>query len=733
MLFVAAALGFLEIRQPFFFVQDDNLSQFLPVILQGCRGAFNDHVFPTWNPHQFLGSPTASLGTYALTYPPTYFSYAIARWIVGNEYATIDVFCIGHLLVGYIAMFWACRQVGVQPGLSTAAAICFSLSGYFLIAGRGWYYMTPFAAWSPWLVGLLAILHRENVGWKWMLATGGVFGALFHAGNAQMWFYAMMMFSAGVLILWVCMAIDLRRAIPAGAALVLGLAIAMPLMLPQYLETAKVPRVAGDSPIVRFLPAMLFPYPLATANLPGVLESPHNDQMGQLYYAGTILSTVALIGMLSILAHRWTRRLVADNVWLVLAWIAILLALGRFGGLWYFLSKIPPFTGFKHSFKFVPVAALFMLVGGGLMVQRAFRRSRAAWKWEWGIVALSAALMGYHIWLPKPSFCDYAFQPYPKLPGDVRQLLEEQEPSRIYAIGPRRSLAAEYGLSMMHQMPTVWGLNALEGYDPLVREGPRFGAIAEKITQPGTASGMSMELGPAEMGFGDVSPQRLLSESLHRSGMEDIGFWGHSFRIDLAQSLDALTQYGVRWVVVYSGPQNPQVAEGNGDDLFWKTDPVGEQLLEAVKQHGRLALRRDEICIYELPEPAPMAFAADHPRIALPVAFDASGITVDTSSLADGCDVVINVLAAPFLESKIDGRSQRGSVDAWNRLTLHVPRGTRRLSVRYRPPWLIGIGLGAVLAAFSLAIMRWRARWSAAVEATWIRFPTRLVGGRRAA
>src|SRR5689334_19885492 len=55
---VAAALAFLEYRQPFYFVEDDNLAQFMPVVLHGCRSLFHDGVFSTWNPHQFLGSPT---------------------------------------------------------------------------------------------------------------------------------------------------------------------------------------------------------------------------------------------------------------------------------------------------------------------------------------------------------------------------------------------------------------------------------------------------------------------------------------------------------------------------------------------------------------------------------------------------------------------------------------------------------------------------------------------------
>ena len=58
--------------------------------------------------------------------------------------------------------------------------------------------------------------------------------------------------------------------------------------------------------------------------------------------------------------------------------MALILALGRIGGLWYLLSKLPPFNGFKHAFKFIPFATLFMMLGGALLLERALRH----WKFN---------------------------------------------------------------------------------------------------------------------------------------------------------------------------------------------------------------------------------------------------------------------------------------------------------------------------------------------------------------
>ncbi len=69
----AAVLGgaylVLRAHDRFYFVEDDNFLQFLPVILHHCR-ALAEGVFATYNPYQYLGQPTVNVGTYALTYPP---------------------------------------------------------------------------------------------------------------------------------------------------------------------------------------------------------------------------------------------------------------------------------------------------------------------------------------------------------------------------------------------------------------------------------------------------------------------------------------------------------------------------------------------------------------------------------------------------------------------------------------------------------------------------------------
>jgi hypothetical protein len=360
-----------------------------------------------------------------------------------------------------------------------------------------------------------------------------------------------------------------------------------------------------------------------------------------------------------------------------------------------------------------------MVTGGAVMIERGLQKLRNPRRIEWGLCTVIALLMTYHAVRATPSFCDYGFQPFPDLPEEMQALREGQSPQRLYAIGPRRSLAPEYGLSMMHQLPTIYGWHAFEGYDPLVRRSPRYGAVMDKLFTPARTSGIQVELGPGELGLEDPSNGVNVEAVLKRTGMEEFGFWGRTFRIQLPQALQALQAYGVRWVAIYSGPQKPRVGEGHPNEMFWRTDPVPEQIGEMVKERAQLVMRRPEVHIYELRGASHMAFASARARKALPVEMNASGVKVDLSSLAQGGEVVVNIVDAKYLKAATEAGPIEHTSDKWGRLVFNIPAGTTKLSIRYVPPWLPASLLGAIMGIAALAIMRWRGKIETFLAARW--------------
>ncbi|MBD3293420.1 MAG: hypothetical protein GF393_10885, partial [Armatimonadia bacterium] len=343
-----------EIRQPYYFTQDDNLVELLPSILFGCRTAF-EGTFPAWNPYQFLGMPVAETATSALTYPPTYASYAVARFGLQNEYMTIEVFAWSHILIGFIGCFWLGRRLGIGDELSAALGVCFVLSGFVLIAGRSWYMMTPTFAWMPVLGALMMDLGTGRIGIRWVLAVAIAIGLLAHAGHAQMWLYAF-----GYVALWClwCVATKQTRRsdlLKASAAMVIGAGIAALVFVPQFVSTREYgPATYGGFGVLVGLDAILFPWPFAAAPHPFRWGSVDVHLMGQLYYAGTVL-TCGWLGALALgVTSSRALGLLLRSPLLPLSIVALVFSLGDDGVLWATQHSLPVLSGLRGPFRHLP-------------------------------------------------------------------------------------------------------------------------------------------------------------------------------------------------------------------------------------------------------------------------------------------------------------------------------------------------------------------------------------------
>src|SRR5262249_22814467 len=170
-LFLICGFVGLECLEPYYFTQDDALVGELPGVLLGCR-SLCEGAFPDWNPYVFMGAPLATIGFWAITYPPQLLSYVIARYVLGNECVTLEVFAALHLLAGFVAMRHLCRRIGMGAFPGNLAALSFVYAGCILIMGRSWQPFIANAVWLP-LVGIAIQRFREGpVGWKWIAGVG---------------------------------------------------------------------------------------------------------------------------------------------------------------------------------------------------------------------------------------------------------------------------------------------------------------------------------------------------------------------------------------------------------------------------------------------------------------------------------------------------------------------------------------------------------------------------------
>lgn len=647
-LFVVVCLVILERRQPFYFTQDDNFAQFLPVIEGACRALLAGHL-PVWNPSQYMGSPAMTLGVYALTYPFTWVAWLLARFVFGNEHLTIEVFAIGHIVAGYFVTVRALRAAGMRPLLSSLGAVCFVLSGFSLVFGRSWYYMLPVLVWTPALVLATEKLSAAEAGWRWALSTGLIIGLFFHAGNAQMWFYGIMFFTVAVILLLAARTIDRRNALWAFPALLLGAAIASPVLMLQMAETSNIDRTGGQgASIGSAIAHMMLPLGSLVAH-PDGWGGYQNSPRGEMFYIGlpfaltTLLAGCALTAMLILYRQQWRglQHLLGRNVWLICAMLAYVLALGRPGILWDIMASLPVLNKFNVPAKFLGYVSLFSVIAGGLLIERtlALRNRMGAWL----LSSLGFGLMLLHVCLAGQSFYDYSAHPYPVLPHEFAALLREQPPQRVMAIGPDRSIDSHYVESLRNNFATTAGVYAMEGYDPLVSTRPEDKKVATRLDTFTAA---------------------------------------------------AAAAYGVGWVVVFEPGLEWHFSDTPKAWPMEVTDPKDRHRLMVLKPALNRVSRGQYASLYELRGSAPLAFVADQAQRALPVSMDWSGVHVHLAGIAAGTRVVINVLGRPFMHLQ---SGLAWTPDEWGRVTVHLPAETDDLYLAYSPPWRRGLAAGLVL------------------------------------
>ncbi len=668
--FFILCFAILQFNQPFYFTQDDNFAQFLPVMREGCRSLFAEGIFPVWNPYQFLGAPVADVGVYALTYPPTWLSYLIARYLLGDANAMLEVFAFLHLLGGYFAAYWLGRRVGIRRFLAALLGCSHVLCGWQLFAGRGWYYMLPLAFYLPLLGICLVRLARGAVGWRWVLGTGLVIGALFHAGNAQMWVYTVMFFALALSVLTLSRALPWKRALlGGGSAFLCGVGFAAPLLWPQFLVTANVLRkpegfggaMGWRGLLDTFLPPFLGPDASPEVYTNGDLSyAAHRFDTGTALALGGVL---ALLGILGMLAARRVRRgqgsrgnMTGAVPGLVLAGTSLLFSLGHPGVLWSAFSYLPVFSSFTHPYKFSAFFTFILLLMGGAFWERVLRSFRLP-RTVPAVLGLAAAgLLLFHASQSRLAAYLYADRPYPDFPPAVERHLRE-EGGRVLAVAPLRSGAPGFPLALSLAFATAYRVPVLDGYDRLVgATGENRGAKRQLYDDP-----------------------------------------------------ELLPEYGVRWMLVSRYAISPLLSGVKAVESVEKgCDPLTAKILEVwIRKQVCLdpLVDVDKNMLFDLGPPLPLAFTMSR---SFPLRMRWDGVDVEIP--AEGSDgLTVNFLWRPAMEAFQGGRRLPLDADSLGRMVIPARLGAGMVRIRYRPPWGGGFLLGLVLLA-SASVYTWLGR-----------------------
>ena len=666
LVFVAAALAALEIRDPYYFCQDDSLVLELPETLLACRAVWRG-IVPEYDPYIFLGTPLLSIGG-GLLYPPLYAAYAVARHLLGDEFATFDVFAIGHLLAGYCLSWIMARRLGAAGAAAALFGATFALCGPLVVMGRCWHAFNSMAVFIPGLALLADALRRGPAGFGWAAVTGVTLGLFYHAGFPQLFVLGSGLFVLSVAILVALGAVPWRRATWLAPALAVGAASAVPMVVQQArISREMLPMPGGGEGIGPNLLSLLLPYPLVTGTLPNGWASGNDHHGGHFYHFGMVAALLALVATWRIVGtvRRGGLR-AADPVAvtaLLMAAVSGLLALGPAGGLWLFTRLLPAGFG-NNPFRMLPWVVFYAALLGCLEIDRvaawiAGRLDSAELPRVGGLAGftrlvrgaaalLGAMLLAAHVSCLDVAFYLYGFDPYPPLPPALSAALsgDDGPRHRLVSIAAFRTSDPSFPLALPLDLPAEYRLPALAGYHPVMQSHKGFvGCMNRLMTTP----------------------------------------------------KEGLVAYGVGRVVVHR-TLAPAVAPPRSANPFERVYPLSE-LLPHVDTSREVPIGEtgEFVKVFDVPGAMPLASAAGDATRPLPVELRADGIDVDLTGLPEGGRVLVNALWWPQFVARADGLPREAMPDDWNRTVVEVPAGARRLTVRFEPGWARGLVPAAVL------------------------------------
>lgn len=462
-LILAATLGItsllfslLELRSPYYFLQDDGLDYFLPTYFHNWESLLRGHL-PLYDWHIFAGIPHVAMGQTAIFYLPQYLAMFLSETIWGQPFAAIGLMAFIHALIAVAGGYVLLRYLGATD-LAAAFGGLTALSGFFLWAGRMWPIVLMLCAWFPWMVwASMRYLEKPTVGRAGWLMLFRL--ALLYGGYPQFFVLAMIFEHLFALCHSLVTRRDAWRARFAGyLALDLPTALlGMPFLLPVWAATERSlarssPLSYGDFsgfniPLVLWLFGQLLVF--VQLRLP---KGTIGASLPYLSYIGYIASLLSLGA-----AALWEKRRMS-RPWIIACGVCFLVALlwcsNAIGPLLY---HVPLLNRFRWPFKLIYFAGFFQCVVAALVLSLLSKR--------WQRIAIAGFIVNWIIvFCFLPSHAWRVRKYHVPLKSPWQQSLKN---GRYFVI----SRGAMYHLSRQHvefDFAELWGLDNLIGYEPLV-------------------------------------------------------------------------------------------------------------------------------------------------------------------------------------------------------------------------------------------------------------------------
>jgi hypothetical protein len=367
----------LEYKNPHFFLDNDNSTQFLPYFHYNWRSIIEHRTIPFLNFHQSLGEPYTGIGQHGFLYPPIYLSAWLSQQLFQNPFYTIDILVASHLVLAAIFMYLLLRRLSIQPTHSILLSLLWISYPYNIFLSKCWANMSFLAAFLPLnLIALNSLLKKPSFKGVLLLAT--IKTLHFFSGHPHPVIISVIMDILYVLF-FLAPKIDLyqpRKTIkafyPFLASLALTGLLAAPLLLPMYeakemsvwrssaMPYGKVMDNAAQAK--HFWPAQVFVFKT---------QAIYDTTSDILYFGWTNIGLFLLLLIKKIRTQKFPNTALSAK----LALIAFILSTSIYG----YLYSISPFNVLRGPHKFFPFALFFAtLTMGGIIKQVSKNKKRLA-------------------------------------------------------------------------------------------------------------------------------------------------------------------------------------------------------------------------------------------------------------------------------------------------------------------------------------------------------------------
>lgn len=447
----------IEIRLPYFFLQDDNYSQFYPVVSRGLHFLYSEGQLPLYSFIHGNGVPIFESFQYGFLDPILHIAYWITL-LAGIPYALFDIYSFIYFAI-IIQFLLCCNRK--NNFVSALLLISLLFSGHILITLRSWYYLCPY------LLNLSIILWRAEKITRTQYLPGKFFpesiwiGFSIFFGNPQFYFYSICIYMSLFIFWGVINKFSIKSFFITVSLNIIPIIVIASIALYLFLNN---PQISTRNYFIfeglnLYTLTQMFAPPLKEI-LSGYYEAP--TYQWEYYYVSPIILIGFYLAVFKYMPMFFQQSKINQEIHfeLYLSLIAIV-SLSFMSPLFFIFKYLPLLSKFHKAFK---LFYIFLFSTGILGIRHILKKSTLN-----TYIIIGSFMYLFYMLL----FLDKGFYEYKIVKGDPYQLKSIsnlpliESNAKVYAVAPLRSHDQNFANSMCLNFGLMNNIITINGYEPM--------------------------------------------------------------------------------------------------------------------------------------------------------------------------------------------------------------------------------------------------------------------------